>query len=202
MKTPIATRAISALLASLNSNAAVLTFDDIANGTYGGYAGFSFVNLSVYNPNNAQFGFNNSGAVNGIVSGLNVGFRNTAGLLQFSSAAPFIFNSGYFTAVWNDGLSVVVNGLRNGLITNTLSFVAQPTSPALINFNWTNIDTITINASGGTFHTGFTGGSGTALAFDNLIVNSPVPEPTVAVMLGVALTAWAATSGLRRRRFT
>ena len=191
--------AACALLVAGTSQAAVLTFDDVNNGIPGNYAGFTWVNLSIVNPNNGQFGYANSGAVNAILSGTSVGLRSGAGLVQFSASTPFIFNSGYFTSVWNDGLTITANGLRSGLITQTMSFTVNPTAPLLVNFNWTNLDAVTFSSSGGTFHTGLTGGTGTNFAFDNLVVNVPVPEPASAATLLLGLLGVSACLARRRR---
>lgn len=177
--------------------AQTITFEDatchdcgIPPGYHGlNWANFYFANTAVLPP---------SGYVNGVVSGTWVAFNangTPADLLQGSS--PFTLNSGYFTAAWNDGLTLNVTGYVGGIATDFASFILNTSGPQLLTFDWTNLDDVFFVTSGGT-NAGYIG-TGTQFALDNLTVDQPVtvPEPASMTLFGTGLVS---LYGLARRR--
>jgi opacity protein-like surface antigen len=192
MKKLLACAALAAAMASIPVRADVITFDDlsVAAGTYtpiaNGYAGLNWNNFYVYNTQ----GLAPSGYVNGTVSGTNVAF-NAGGNEAIVSSAAFVLNSAYFTAAWNDGMTIDVHGYLGGNSVGDAVFTINTQAPVLENFNWT-VDDVTFTTSGGTNH-GYSG-VGTQFAMDNLTINSSVPEPAMAVpvtaMMALGLLAF------------
>lgn len=175
-------------LGSASVFAETITFDDLpGNDTViaNGYGGLNWDNFASLDP--TTLSNPSSGYTNGIVSAPNVAFNLYGNPASISSSTPFLFNSGYFTAAWNDGLAILVNGYLNGTLVDSKSFVVNTDSPTLEVFNWANIDSLTFISSGGT-NVGY-GGSGTHFALDNLTVNapSPVPLPGTLVLMGGGL---------------
>jgi hypothetical protein len=146
-----------------------------------------------------------------MVSLSNIAFNSSASFapIQFSASTPFTFNSAYFIGVWNDGLTLTAKGLSGGIIVDTTSFTVNTSGPILKTFNWTGVDSVVISASGGTRNTALTGGHGTYLsgtgpffAFDNMIINGPVPaapEAATYVMMLAGLGILG-VAGLRRKK--
>lgn len=102
--------------------------------------------------------------------------------------SPFTFNSAYFTAAWNDGLTIDVTGKLGGVTEDATSFVVNTSGPTLETFNWTDIDELDFSSFGGVNH-GYTG-NGTQFAMDNMTINGPVtatPEPRLLLFLIVGL---------------
>ena len=161
--------------------AETLTFDDLPSPGAGnppvpnGYGGLDWTNVWYVNP--VAAGAGNTGAYNGIISGSNVAFNPDGYPATISSTGSFTFNSGYFTAVWNDGLNLEAVGSLGGTVMDTTNFTLNASSPTLEILNWANIDTLTFTSSGGTPHPGFIAGGGTQFVMDNLSFNNPVPEP-------------------------
>lgn len=180
----------------------LITFDDIPGASnYNGhipadYKGLSWTNLDYINPFNSGSDVANSGAGTGIVS-LSYDAVSTSGVpVQIQSAAPFMLNSAYFAANWNDGLQVTVRGEFEGAITHTKTFTVNTAGSTREFFNWQNIDTVLITATGGTFHTH---NNGTSFAMDNLIIsNVPEPESYAMLLAGLGLVGFIA----RRRKIS
>jgi hypothetical protein len=175
------------LAVSVQARAETITFDDLTdngNGTpiANGYQGLNWTNFDVLDT--AVYGINPSGYQAGTVSGTNVAFNAGGGQADIiASSTPFTLGSAYFTAAWNNGLTITVAGLLNGVQVDSTSFVVSAYAPTLETFNWANVNQLDFSASGGT---DVYAGSGTQFAMDNLTIN-PVPLPA---------SAWLMLSGL------
>lgn len=177
----------------------VLTFDDLLDdGGHAlptGYAGLSWTGF--YYLNAVTNSFNPSGYRNGLVSGSNVAFTNSAiSNGSFHNASLFTFNSIYLTGAWSDGLNVEVQGYVGGLSgtrVDDTNVTVNASGPLFFAPNWSGIDTVNFIVSGGTQHPGFApdNGNGPQVAMDNLSI-TPVPEPSTIALLtlgGLALIA-------------
>lgn len=182
---------IGLLVSAAHARAEVINFDDLSDGGYGtaipnGYHGLNWTNFYVMNTAANEALFGPSGYSDGTVSAPNVAF-NGGGLEAIVSDNSFTFNSGYFTAAWNNGLTITVDGYLGGNLVDTTSFVVNTTGPTLETFNWT-VDTLDFTSSGGT-NAGYHG-AGTQFALDNLTINevAPVPEPAAVLLLATLLS--------------
>jgi hypothetical protein len=173
------------------SSAQVLTFDDLSAriGLHppvpNGYGGLQWQNfeltapLAVFSPPN--------GGQNGVVSPPNVIFNASGSNASFSASAQFNLNSGYFTAVWNDGLLLEVQGYSSGSKVYDHTYTLNTMAYRLITFDLVNVDDVVFAASGGAHHAGYSG-FGTEFVLDNLSVSFvPEPCPPVLLALGIAV---------------
>ncbi len=142
-----------------------------------------------------------SGYVNGLVSGTNVaynGFGDDASVaLGPDGTGLFNFRSANLTAAFNDGLSIVVSGFKDGDLLYTMTVVVDTTGPTLFDFEFLGITLLTFSSSGGT-PAGFTTGSGTQFVMDDMVLSSAVvPEPS---SLSMAVLGLASLTGAWKRR--
>ena len=160
-----------------------ITFDDLSDNGSGtpianGYQGLNWSNFYVLNTN--QFPVP-SGYQPGTVSGTNVAYNGGVpeAINSVTPGSTFTLNSGYFTAAWHDNLNLTVTALHNGLTVFSKSVTLSATAPTLVNFDFTGVDQVNFDSSGGTHHAGY-GGDGTQFALDNLTINGPAstPEPS------------------------
>jgi len=202
----IAGVALAAGVMGRRAEAATLTFDDIDTSLFpnfiqisNGYGGLNWSNFYAVNVPLHVFRNGPSGYGYGVVSPDNVA-TNGFGLTAITSAADqFVSNSAYFTAAWNNGLSVSVDGYSNSLLVHHTTFIVVTTSPTLETFNWT-LDQIVFSASSGT-PAGYSS-SGSNFVMDDMVISEAsraVPFPAAAwsgtLLLG-ALGAWS----IRRQR--
>ncbi|PYJ61195.1 MAG: PEP-CTERM sorting domain-containing protein [Verrucomicrobia bacterium] len=175
---------------------AVITFDDLPGfAVPNGYQGFNwngFFAIDGDNPAN-----NASGYHAGVVSPHNVAF-NGFGNPAIVSDTLFNLNSGYFTAAWNDNLQVQVIGRLLGVDVYNNTYVLSATAPTFIAFNYLGIDEVKFISSGGTHHSGYSGGSGEIFAMDNLDI-SAVPEPST-WYAGIGVSMALLSAFVRRTR--
>jgi hypothetical protein len=190
---------LALILASLACPSALfaqtITFDNLNTGALpgatfpfeapipNGYEGLQWNNMWVLDiPLDIQDGGSiaGSGYDKGLVSGSNVAF-NAAGNPALISAGSFNLNSAYLTAAWNNGLQVEVQGFVGATLIYDNTYTVNPTGPALINFNYLDVDKVNFISSGGV-NPGLAG-HGTQFVMDNMNI-SAVPEPASLAFAG------------------
>lgn len=189
-----------ALLAASTCFAGVITFDDISvppgYDSYvpilNGYQSFDWNNFGAfYGPGSPL-----SGYAAGVISSPNVAFNLAANPASFSSDTQFTFTSTYFTAAWNDGLNITIEGLDGATVVDSTTIVVSATVPTLATFGWDGLTEVDFTSFGGTQHSGYTG-HGTEFALDNLTING-TPEPSTVLLVGVSGLALLYSRRFRR----
>ena len=187
------------------AQATVLTFDDIApisnyDQIPNGYGGFNWDNFGYLNGSGT--GSSLTGYDNGRVSGDYVSF-NLFGDPALVSDSIFDFNSAYLTAVWNDGLSITVEGLKSGATLYSKTVVVDTTQPTLVNFDYFGVDELKFTSFGGVEPDYLKQkGNGIQFTLDNFTFNekvTSVPEPTLLPAL-LSIATLSAGSVLRRKQ--
>jgi len=156
-----------------------LTFEDLTPNLAvpGGYGGVNWDNFYALD----TYGYNASGYLNGAVSP-DIVLYNGGGNPASISGTGFILTSGYFTAAWNNGLTMQVEGFVGGVSTYSTSFTIDATGPTLEMFGWANLSSVTFTSFGGD-PAGYDG-IGPHFALDNLTIRAaPAPELTSWVMM-------------------
>ena len=183
------------------ANAQLVTFDDymcpqdpdyrFITDPYMGFNwdAFGVLNTSIYS-------LNPSGYQNGVVSGVCVGYNIGASIATIA-ASPFTFNSGYFTAAWNDGLNLEVTGYLGATQLYQSTHTLNTSGSLFLSFGWAGIDRVTFQSWGGTDNPELPG-AGQHFAVDNMAFNN-VPEPASMVLLLTGLGAVVGV-GMRRRK--
>jgi len=192
MKTKIITVLAVLFTITFQAQAAyVLTFDDIGEVTDeslpvpNGYGGFNWGNLAVgaFYYTKPTILYPNTGYENGIVSGDYVAFCTSYGTpgLGRITGDTFTFNGAFLTAGWRDGLNVQVDGYLNNNLTYTTTVVIDTTGPTWYQFNYSNIDELRFNASGGTQHEGY------EYDMEHFVIDNftYIPEPATILLLSL-----------------
>jgi hypothetical protein len=191
-----------AMASASSVRADTLTFDDVTTASFAdvpnGYGGLNWSNMGVYD---GSGGVGGSGYINGRVSGTYVAFNEYA-LTATVSHGSFTFNSAYFTAAWNNGLNVTVDGYLNNVLVDTKSFTVDTAGPTLVNFDFQGIDKLVFNSFGCTPDNTYLGhGAGAHFAMDNFTFNeatvAPLPSP---VLMGMTLLGGTGLAHFFRRR--
>ncbi len=135
-----------------------ITFDDLTNSAAGlaippGYGGLNWLNfnsLDAVNTANRPSGYQV-----GMASSNNVAFNSYGQPASLTSTGLFNLISGYFSAAWNDGLKLRVQGYNGAQIIYSNSFVLSATSRTFIQFDWLGVREVDFISSGGTLHAGY-----------------------------------------------
>lgn len=198
MKGLLGITAIAAsLLVATPANAVVIGFDDLAAGTqvvpeY--YHGLKWANANIINKNQ----YPSSGYSVGTVSGTYAAWGGTSSnnpTTISSEDDPFSFISGYFTAAWEEGVQLLIEGFSDddNIADYTTTLTLSKSAPLFFEANWVDLRELrlTTTRSGGR-HT---------FVIDDLSIGKAapveVPEPLSLALVGAGLIGVAAA---RRRK--
>lgn len=181
-----------------SASAEILGFDDLATpaswqyGTYidtipAGYGGLTWTGAGVVRQTSGM-----SGYLTGLVSGEQTMYtRVDFSMAMIQSATPWTFDGAFMTGAWRTDMTVTLTGLLGGATVHSMTFtLGVPTAPTWVQANFTGIDTLRIQATGGTTYWGPVVPDNQHLAIDGF--SYTVPAPGAIALLGLA--------GLTRRR--
>ena len=153
---------ILGLAVSTLANAVVIGFDDINGDVPDGYQGLQWDNMYVLAGNdNAGTGYQS-----GMVSSPNVAYNGSADPAA-ASDGQFSLCSAWFTAAWNTGLEVTVEGWLDGSQEYTRTVVVDNTGATQFFYDFIGIDELRFTSAGGV-DAGDDGGSGEHFALDDM----------------------------------
>lgn len=176
---------------------AVIGFDDIADGEIAdGYAGLNWENMFVLTPGSSST-YAGSGYENGMLSPRKVAY-NAYGddACALKSVDPFNMYSAYFTAAWQDGLTLVIEAYLANNSVDIIQVELDHDAPTFVEMNFVGVDKVRFSTIGGTEVPGLDG-DGKHFAMDNLDLVGAVPEPFTMALAGLSL---AAAARMRRRK--
>ncbi len=199
-----ATAALSMALAlSTPAAAAIIDFDDLTGDeslVANGYAGLQWDNFFSLDPfvDMPYSGYNNA-----LVSGGNIAHSGYDSPATIAGLAGLRLDSAYFTAGFNDGMTVFARGYNGTDLLQTLDFIVTTTDPTRIDFGWSGLTHVIFSSSGGVDQ--MYDMSGTNFAIDDLEISESaitpaVPEPAtwMSMLLGFGVVG-AAIRHARRR---
>jgi hypothetical protein len=177
-----------------------ITFDDrrgIATLVQDGYQGFNWSNFVTLDGHNEAAG---SGYDTGTVSQHNIALNSGGTDASLSRSMAFSLIGGYFTAAWNDGLSITLTGSLSGVEKFTRTFQVNTSGPVFAALNFSGIDRVRFHATGGVTRDPSLG-NGTQFVLDDLKVSevSAVPLPAAAPLFGAMLTGLCGLAWHRRQ---
>ena len=183
--TKIVLALVIALFITNTAQAAILNFDDattLKQDILTNYEGFQWSEIGVldsirYTP--SPSGYNNANT-----SGNYVVYNRFARTASVSHSL-FDFVGANFTAAWYDNLQLTVEGLFDGVVTNSKTITLQPVGQevaARFDFNFNGIDELRFNSFGGTVNTSLAS-RGQHFVMDDFEYNAaPAPEPSTAIL--------------------
>jgi hypothetical protein len=190
--------------------ALTITFDDLtdtSNGNGGtqilnGYQGLNWSNWYVLNGPDYNSTYGPNGVGNDTDATPNLAFNRFGTAADFTDpTGTFTLDSAAFTAFWNGGgpssaadLQVTMIGKLNGTTEDEVTFGANTNGPITETFNWSGINEVYLNSSGGS-SAGY-GSSGTQVAMNNLTI-TPVPAPLIGRGLPVVLAVGGVLLGAK-----
>jgi len=207
---------LAATFSPIDARATVITFDSLS-GNYtaipNGYGGLNWTNWFLLGV--ASYPYNPSGYVQGLISPPNIAYQagdpyvGVNGPGTFSSVTPFTLNSFYVTAAWKNDLSVTVSGYLGASPVDTKTFNVSTAAPTLAIFNWTDITSVVLSTSGGTW-AGYTclgancGNRGPSIddevALDNVTINAATPLPAALPLFATGLGVMGLVGWRRKRK--
>lgn len=129
-----------------------------------------------------------SGYCAGVVSPKNAAYNGRGESASILSSSGFSFGGAWFTAAFNTGLSIRIEGIRNAASVFDESFLVNMDIPYFFAANWLDLDELRFSASGGVdAGHGFTG---TTFAMDDIYLtptSTEVPEPATAALMTLGL---------------
>ncbi|CAF1006137.1 unnamed protein product [Didymodactylos carnosus] len=146
---------------SMDTNRKMITFNGIPNATTNcggipnGYEGFNWDNVGYINEYFARAQYKDCGFVNAFSNGGKyVAFNWAANPMLISSTNEHVFDvySLVANAAHNDNLPLTITGLQRGNETYKKTVSLQLKEPQIIELNWPRIDTLHLQASGGSPH--------------------------------------------------
>ncbi len=181
--------AAACVLSTGLASATVITFDGVAGITsgYGGIATWS----NLIQLNGDTYGL--SGYQNGVVSHPDVAFNGGGSDAYIANPTAFDLNSGYFTAAWNNGLQLQIEGYQGATLVYNNTYTLNTTGPSFLDLQYLDVTKVTFHSFGGT--SAGLGGGGEHFNMDNLTVNdnSSVPDSgSTLLLLGAGLTGLVA----------
>jgi hypothetical protein len=208
--------AVLAVLLSPTGRAAAefITFDDLAPSIYlkqtnapgqgmiqGWYKGLQWDNFSALN---TLYASNPSGYQVSAVSGSWVAV-NALGQPAEMTAPPggsFTFIGASFTAAWNDGLQIQVDGYARGSLLYSKTVVVDTNSPQSLTFDYQDVDRLRFTSFGGNHAR--SGGGGENFAMDNFnfsgVQLTPAPAPPGFLLAVIGATSLFGSRAWRRRK--
>lgn len=120
--------------------------------------------------------------------------------LRSENDGLFTLDSAYLTAVWRNGLEVRVRGWADGDLKHDHTATVNTTEATFVEFDFDNIDTLTLSSSGGTFIGGSTSYEELFIVDDfTYTVSEPAVTPIPTPVASVAGLAAFGMIAMRRR---
>lgn len=190
------------------AQAQLATFDDLAqcqqsqtdNAVFavpGGYSGFNWSNFFVGHGATTAARVSGPGYASGTVTNPCMALNGFGQPAEITAANPFIFNGGFFTAAFQDGLFLSVVGYSGATQLFSTSLTLNTSGPQLMDVTWEGVDRIRFESGSGS--------PGSQFVFDNFRFNNTpdpaipsVPEPGTLILLATGLCAGLAVRKRRR----
>jgi hypothetical protein len=194
----------------------ILTFEDTnttAEQPLYSYGGLVWQNVQTMNTDWwVRTGNPINGYVNGAVSPPTVAWvppdgTSSTATATVSSSTPFAFESAALTSAWNDNLLLQVTGYLHGQIVGSENVTLNPWTAKMVDFNFQQVDTVRLAASGGTYDPKFPRPSldpqaippSPQFVIDNVTVDVPgfpvppplpAPEPSALAVAALLTAGW------------